>query len=162
MAEAAAPGVNLYQVVRIVSSYVRHHQLEPDQLIGLIVAVHRALAVLGRVEEPPQPAVPIRRSVQQNYIVCLECGRRVQILRRHLRVAHGLEVAAYRTRWRLPADYPLTAPAYSARRSTLAKEIGLGRRAGVEQRPPAIERVPAASRRVTRRRGRWTRRPPAT
>jgi predicted transcriptional regulator len=104
MAEAVAPRVNLYQVVRIVSSYVRHHQLGPDQLIGLIVAVHRAFAVLGRVEEPPQPAVPIRRSVQQNYIVCLECGRRVQLLRRHLRVAHGLEVAAYRTRWRLPVD----------------------------------------------------------
>ena len=107
MAEAAAPGVNLYQVVRIVSSHVRRHQLGPDQLIGLIAAVHRALAVLGLgpppLEKPPEPAVPIRRSVQRDYVVCLECGFRAHTLRRHLRVQHGLEVAAYRTRWNLPS-----------------------------------------------------------
>ena len=148
--------VDLDQVAHIVSSYVRHNQIATGELAGLIVEVHRTLAGLGRVEEPPQPAVPIRRSVQQDYIVCLECGHRAQTLRRHLRVAHGLEVAAYRTRWRLPVDYPLTAPNYSARRSTLAKEIGLGRRAGAEPR------VPPASRPVTQRRGRRPRRPPAT
>src|SRR6516162_10000707 len=84
MAEAATPGVGLYQVARIVSSYVRHHQLGPDQLIGLIVAVHRALAGLGLgpppLEKPPEPAVPIRRSVQRDYVVCLECGFRGQAL----------------------------------------------------------------------------------
>jgi predicted transcriptional regulator len=142
MAEAPAPGVNLYGVASIVSSYVRHHQLDPDQLVGLIVAVHRALANLGLgppVEKPPQPAVPIRRSVQRDYVVCLECGFRAQALRRHLRVEHGLEVAAYRTRWNLPSDHPVTAPAYSARRSAIAKQIGLGRpRAPVE--PPAEPR----------------------
>ena len=110
---------------------VRHHQLGPDQLIGLIVAVHRALAGLGLgpppLEKPPEPAVPIRRSVQRDYVVCLECGFRGQALRRHLRVQHGLEVAAYRTRWNLPSDHPVTSPAYSARRSAMAKEIGLGR-----------------------------------
>jgi predicted transcriptional regulator len=150
-----ALGVDLYQVARIVSSYVRHNQIAPDQLAGLIVEVHRALAGLGRVEEPPQPAVPIRRSVQHDYIVCLECGHRAQTLRRHLRVAHGLEVGAYRTRWQLPVDYPLTAPSYSTRRSTLAKEIGLGRRATTEPSPPAAEQP------VTGRRGR-PRRPPTT
>jgi predicted transcriptional regulator len=126
----SAAEADLYQVTRIVSSYVRHNQIAADQLAALIVKVHRALTGLGRVEEPrPQPAVAIRRSVQEDYIVCLECGHRAQMLRRHLRVAHGLDVAAYRTRWRLPINYPVTAPGYSARRSTLAKKLGLGRRA---------------------------------
>ena len=113
----SASEVDLYQVAHIVRSYVRHHQVEPDQLAGLIVEVHRALAGLGRVEEPLQPAVPIQNSVQRDYVVCLECGFHAQMLRRHLRIAHGLDVVAYRTRWRLPMDYPLTAPSYSARRS---------------------------------------------
>jgi len=109
----AAPGVDLYQVAHIVSSYVRHHQIGPDQLVGLIVEVHQALANLRRggppVQEPRKPAVPIRRSVQQDCVVCLECGYRAQTLRRHLRVAHDLEDADYRTRWKLPADHPLIA-----------------------------------------------------
>jgi predicted transcriptional regulator len=67
--------------------------------------------------------------VQPDHVVCLECGFRGQILRRHLRVAHGLEPAAYRTRWKLSADYPITAPVYSERRSTMAKDLGLGRKA---------------------------------
>ena len=139
----SAPGVNLSQVARIVSSYVRHHQLGPDQLAGLIVAVHRALANLGLgppVEKAPQPAVPIRRSVQRDYVVCLECGFRAQALRRHLRVQHGLEVVAYRIRWNLPPDYPVTAPAYSARRPAMAKQIGLGRRRASVEPPPEPRR----------------------
>ena len=77
----------------------------------------------------PTPAglFPIRHSVQHDHVVCLESGYRSQVLRRHLRMAHGLEPAAYRVRWKLPADHPITAPAYSERRSTMAKEIGLGR-----------------------------------
>jgi predicted transcriptional regulator len=141
----APPRVDPYQVAEIVGSYVRHHQIEPDELIGLIVEVHRALASLGRasaVQASAKPAVPIRRSVQQDYyyIVCLECGFRAQMLRRHLRVAHGLDVTAYRARWRLPADYPVTAPSYSARRTRMAKEIGLGRRAATEPSLPATGR----------------------
>ena len=159
MAEEPPPRVDTDRVAEIVSSYVRHHQIAADQLAGLIVEVHRALAGLGRAtpaKEAPEPAVPIRRSVQQDYIVCLECGFRAQMLRRHLRVAHGLEIADYRARWQLPPDYPLTAPRYSAQRSTLAKEIGLGRRAGAGRRPPAIEPP------VTRRGGRRPRRTSAT
>jgi predicted transcriptional regulator len=155
----AASGVNLYQVAHIVSSYVRHHQIGPDQLVRLIVEVHQAFANLRRgappVQEPLKPAVPIRRSVQQDYVVCLECGNRAQTLRRHLRVAHDLEDADYRTRWKLPADYPLIAPSYSARRSRIAKDIGLGRRAA-EPSPSATERP------VTRSGGRRPRRPRAT
>ena len=153
------PRVDPSLVTRIVGSYLRHHQVVPDELAGLIVEVHRALAGLGRAppaQEPLRPAVPIRRSVQPDYVVCLECGFRARALRRHLRVAHGLEVADYRIRWKLPTDYPLIAPSYSARRATIAKELGLGRRATAEPSPPATEWP------VTRRGGRRPRRPPAT
>ena len=139
-----AAEVTLDQVVRIVSSYVQHHQIGPDQLITLIVEVHRALAGLGRappMQASPEPAVPIRRSVQQDYVICLECGHRARTLRRHLRVVHRLDIADYRTRWKLPANHPLIAPGYSARRSTVAKEIGLGRKPGtVVARPPGTGR----------------------
>jgi predicted transcriptional regulator len=136
---------DLYQVARIVSSYVRHHQIGPDELTRLIVEVHRTLASLGRgtpsVPERPPPAVPIRRSVQRDYVVCLECGFAGKILRRHLQVQHGLDVAAYRARWNLPPNYPLTAPVYSERRAAMAKELGLGRRPlPVEPPPPPTRR----------------------
>jgi predicted transcriptional regulator len=157
--QEAASGVDLYQVAHIVSSYVRHHQIGPDQLVRLIVEVDQALANLRRgappQQESPKPAVPIRRSVQQDYVVCLECGYRAQTLRRHLRVAHDLEGADYRARWKLPADYPFIAPSYSARRSRIANNIGLGRRAA-EPSPSATERP------VTRPGGRRPRRPRAT
>jgi len=156
----AASGVDLYRVAHIVSSYVRRHQIALDQLARLIVEVHQALANLGRevplVREPLKPAVPIRRSVQQDYVVCLECGYQAQTLRRHLRVAHDLEDADYRTRWKLPADHPLIAPSYSARRSRIGKEIGLGHRAAAEPTPSATERP------VTRPGGRRPRRPRPT
>ncbi|MBV9374907.1 MAG: MucR family transcriptional regulator [Alphaproteobacteria bacterium] len=152
----SAVEVDLREVAHIVSSYVRHHQITAAQLAGLIVEVHRALVDLGRVEEPSQPAVPIPSSAQPDYVVCLECGFHAQMLRRHLRIAHGLDAAAYRTRWRLPVDYPLTAPVYSARRSTLAKELGLGRRAASKPGPSATEQQ------VIQRRGRRPRRSPAT
>jgi predicted transcriptional regulator len=131
------PRVNPRQVEEIVSSYVRHHQVPADQLSALIVGVHRTLAGLGRappVQEPPRPAVPIRRSVQPDYVVCLECGHRARALRRHLRGAHGLGISEYRTRWNLPPDYPLVAPSYSMRRSTVAKEMGFGRKPGASRR----------------------------
>ena len=101
---------------RIVSSYVR---TPPDRarLPALIAQVHQALTGLRRAapaQNLPAPAVSIRRSVHQDYVVCLECGYAGQMLRRHLRVAHGLEAADYRTRWKLPPDHPLTAPGYSA------------------------------------------------
>ena len=136
--------VDLDQVVRIVSSYVQHHQIRPDQLPGLIVEVHRALASLERgtlpAPNPPQPAVPVRRSVQREYVVCLECGFRRRTLRRHLRVRHGLEVVVYRARWNLSPNHPVTAPGYSNRRSTMAKAIGLGRRSAPIAPPPAPTR----------------------
>src|SRR5467141_5111966 len=114
----------------IVSSYVRHHTLRPEQLSDLITTVHQALGQLGQpvqAEEVLVPAVSVRRSVHQDYVVCLDCGYRGKTLRRHISARHGLNRDEYRKRWGLRSDHPLTAPAYSERRSTLAKARGLGR-----------------------------------
>jgi MucR family transcriptional regulator, transcriptional regulator of exopolysaccharide biosynthesis len=141
--------VDPHQVAEIVSRYVRHQQVPTDQLAALIIEVHRALAGLARaapVQEPPRPVVPIRRSVHQDYVICLECGYRAQRLRRHLRSAHGLDIAGYRTRWNLPSDHPLIAPSYSARRSTVAKQMGLGHKPGT-----VVARQPATGRRRRQR-----------
>jgi predicted transcriptional regulator len=102
-------------VAEIVRGYVANNTVAVDQIGELIATVQRTLSSLGTnapapVAEVLKPAVPIRRSVQPDYVVCLECGFRAQTLRRHLRTAHGLEPAAYRARWKLSADYPLTAP----------------------------------------------------
>ena len=117
---------------RIVGGYLRHNQLAADQLPSLISTVHAALAGLGKpVPEAVAertPAVSIRRSITPNFVVCLDCGHRAKLLKRHLTMAHGLTADAYRARWNLPSDHALVAPAYSARRSGLAKELGFGRR----------------------------------
>jgi len=116
---------------RIVAAYVRRHQIGADQMPALISTIHQALADLGKpgteAASPRIPAVPIRQSVRPDYLVCLECGRRSKTLRRHLSIAHGLSAEDYRRRWDLRPEYPLVAPAYSERRSGLAKELGLGR-----------------------------------
>ena len=115
----------------IVAAYVRRNAIASDQLATLISTVHRALLGLGKpaaeTETERTPAVPIRRSVHRDYVVCLECGWRGQTLRRHLTSRHGLSADQYRARWRLPREHPITAPSYSERRSGLAKQLGLGR-----------------------------------
>jgi predicted transcriptional regulator len=145
---------------KIVAAYVRCNQVGADQLGTLISTVHQALASLGKaVAEPDEertPAVPIRRSVHRDYVVCLECGWRGQMLRRHLATGHGLTVDQYRARWNLTREHPMTAPGYSERRSGLAKQIGLGRGRGPSSQglePVAPETVPAPQSR-SRRRGR--------
>ena len=130
--ESTAQTVDLSLVAWIVRSYVAQNTIGIDQLAGLISTVHRSLSGAGKSAPAPAPLLPavsIRRSVQRDRVVCLECGFLSQMLRRHIRVAHGLEPAEYRVRWKLPADHPITAPAYSERRSTMAKQIGLGRKA---------------------------------
>src|SRR6266852_7391796 len=128
--ESTSKEVDLRLVAKIVGGYVAHNSVSVDQLSGLISEVHQSLRGLGR-EAPLQgalvPAVPIKRSVQRDHVVCIECRFRSQMLRRHLRLRHGLEAAAYRARWKLSADHPLTAPSYSERRSTLAKQRGFKR-----------------------------------
>ena len=104
--------------------------LSPEQIPELISSVHRTFDSLGKPVEPPgvlTPAVPVRRSVQRDAVVCLECGWKGKMLRRHLSTRHGLTGEQYLKRWSLPSDHPLTAPTYSEQRSSLAKELGLGR-----------------------------------
>jgi predicted transcriptional regulator len=118
-------------VAEIVSGYVKKNQIAPADIPMLINTVYQSLTVAGKAPEPEQPrtpAVPIRQSVRPNCVVCLDCGWRGRMLRRHVHSAHGLTPEQYRARWKLSPDYPLTAPAYSEQRSSLAKKMGLGRR----------------------------------
>lgn len=119
-------------VTTVVSAYLRHHTLPAEQVPTLINSVHGAFDALGKPAEliaaRPEPAVAIRRSVRPDAIICLECGWKGSMLRRHLTSAHQTNPADYRSRWGLDADYPLTAPNYAQHRSELAKALGLGRR----------------------------------
>src|ERR1700738_1978404 len=122
---------NPHSTAMIVSSYVRHHTLRPEQLSDLITTVHHALSHIGQpmqIEEVLTPAVSVRRSVHYDYVVCMDCGYRGKMLQRHISTRHALNKDEYLKRWGLRSDHPLTAPAYSERRSTLAKALGLGRK----------------------------------
>jgi predicted transcriptional regulator len=111
----------------IVAAHVSNNTISVDQIPSLIKEVHKTLAGLGSELEPEKaPAVSIKRSVQKDAITCLECGQRKKMLKRHISTAHGLSVQDYREKWKLPGDYPMTAPNYAAQRSKLAKKIGLG------------------------------------
>ena len=127
---------------KIVGAYLRRHQVPPDQLAVLISTVHQALGGLGKAAPEAvverTPAVSIRRSVHRDYVICLDCGWNGQMLRRHVTTAHGLTVEQYRARWNLPADHAMTAPGYSERRSTMAKQIGLGRTRGASAETMAV------------------------
>jgi predicted transcriptional regulator len=121
-----------------VAAYVRKNFIPTDQIAGLINAVHSTLSGLANevVEEPPRvPAVSVRRSVRPDHIICIDCGYRGKMLKRHLHSRHGLSVDQYKLRWKLASNYPTTAPNYSERRSQLAKTTGLGRR---RAQPPAM------------------------
>jgi predicted transcriptional regulator len=123
--------INPHLTARIVVSYVRHHRLVPDQLADLISSAHPAIGQVGQPPEPEEvltPAVSVRRSVHRDFVVCLDCGYRGKTLTRHIATRHGLSADEYRQRWGLRSNHLLTAPAYSERRSTLAKELGLGRK----------------------------------
>ena len=115
----------------IVTAYVTGNTIAMADLADLIGAVGRALGALGREEpEPakPEPAVPVRRSIQEDHLVCLVCGKQQKTLRRHLDIAHQLTPEAYREGFGLKPDYPMTAPGYSRQRSEMAKRVGLGQR----------------------------------
>jgi predicted transcriptional regulator len=123
-------GAYPHLVTKIIASYVSHHNVAPEQIPELISSVHRTFDNLGRPNEAQgalTPAVPVRRSVQRDAVVCLECGWKGKMLRRHLSTRHGLNAEQYLKRWNLAPDHPLTAPNYSELRSSLAKELGLGR-----------------------------------
>lgn len=114
----------------IVASHVQNNSVAISDLPQLIKTVHDSLACLtgDSPAEKPQPAVSVRRSVTPDYIVCLEDGRKLKMLKRHLATAYGMTPEDYREKWGLPSDYPMVAPNYAKQRSSLAKKIGLGKR----------------------------------
>jgi predicted transcriptional regulator len=123
-------------VTQIVSGYLRKNQVALADISTVINTVYQSLVSLGKAPEPTHqaPAVSIRQSVRPQYVVCLECGARGKMLRRHLRQSHGLNADEYRAKWGLSPDHPITAPGYSQARSAFAKQIGLGRRASPRRR----------------------------
>ena len=112
---------------RLVSAFVAHNPLPAMDIEALLRAVHHAFASLAAGEPEFTPAVAVRASVTPEFIVCLEDGKRLKMLKRYLRSHFGMTPEDYRAKWKLPSDYPMTAPNYAARRSSLAKSIGLGR-----------------------------------
>lgn len=117
----------------IVAAHVSNNTVAVGDLPQLINQVYSSLANIGNVSaapiERPQPAVPIKKSVHPDFIICLEDGKKLKMLKRHLKTAYNMTPEAYRERWALSADYPMVAPNYARQRSRLAKEIGLGTRA---------------------------------
>ncbi|MDE1915184.1 MAG: MucR family transcriptional regulator [Sphingomonadales bacterium] len=121
----------------IVAAHVSNNNVTVDDLPTLITNVYGALSGLGEeapaVETPPEPAVSVRASVKPDHIVCLEDGKKLKMLKRHLATHYNLTPEQYRARWNLPADYPMVAPNYAEKRRELAKQIGLGRKPGAKQ-----------------------------
>ena len=127
MSDTKDQGVSLKQATEIVSAYVSNNSVPTNQLSELITSVHQALKNVGEKPlETLKPAVPIKRSVTPDYIVCLEDGKKLKMLKRHLRTSYNLSPKEYRKKWGLLDDYPMVAPKYAAQRSKLAKQIGLG------------------------------------
>jgi predicted transcriptional regulator len=129
MAEDGLDSDVLGLTAQIVSAHVSNNPVAPDALPGLIQDVFRSLSGVGK--EPvqpdrPQPAVPVKKSVFSDYIVCLEDGKKLKMLKRHLKTAYNMTPEQYRERWGLTPDYPMVAPNYASHRSSLAKKIGLG------------------------------------
>jgi predicted transcriptional regulator len=113
----------------IVSAHASNNTVAPSDLPQLIQDVFKTLADVGAAEaipEKPRPAVSVKKSIFPDYIVCLEDGKKLKMLKRHLKTAYNLSPDEYRKRWGLPADYPMVAPNYAKHRSVLAKKIGLG------------------------------------
>jgi len=137
MTEAPDQSKLIRRTVEIVKAFVSKNTCTVEDLPKLISETHAALAgqsAAATEKAKPEPAVPIGRSITPDYIVCLEDGRRLKMLKRHLKTAYGMSPDDYRERWGLAADYPMVAPNYAARRSALAKEIGLGSKGGRRRR----------------------------
>ncbi len=118
----------LRMTTEVAAAYVGNNVLPTSQISEVIGAVHKSLSELQA--EPANPAVPIRRSVKPDFIVCLEDGKKLKMLKRYLRTKYNMTPDEYRAKWGLPSDYPMVAPNYSKQRSEFAKKIGLGRKAG--------------------------------
>ena len=143
------------RVAEIVAAYVRRNQIGGAELPALIASVSQSLASLGQPHTillgPLTPAGPIRRSVNAEAIICLDCGAKAKMLKRHLLNAHGMSPDEYRARWSLPADYAVVSKNYAARRSELAKAAGFGRRSrsSTDTLPPPADGGDAEDSRAT-------------
>lgn len=130
MAESNSNSELLGLTAQIVSAHVSHNPVPASDLPGLIQEVFRTLSGVGTRAAPeperPQPAVPVKKSITPGYLICLEDGKKLKMLKRHLKTAYNMSPEQYRERWGLPADYPMVAPDYAKHRSSLAKKIGLG------------------------------------
>ncbi len=131
MSDSESDTSSLELVSKIVSAYVSENSLPSGELPQLIKTVHEALRNPGQAAASPlEPAVPIKKSIKPDYVICLEDGKKLKMLKRHLRTAYDMTPDEYRQKWGLSSDYPMVAPKYAARRSELAKKIGLGRKPG--------------------------------
>lgn len=131
MTEQTSSSDLLKLMAEIVAAHVSNNKLPAADLPQLIAQVHASLsdtASASSSQSRPSPAVPIKKSVTADYIVCLEDGKKLKMLKRHLKAAYDLTPEQYRERWGLPSDYPMVAPNYAKKRSQLAKKIGLGKR----------------------------------
>ena len=129
MTEQSNQNELLALTTQIVAAHVANNSVNVADLPQLIHEVFRTLSSVGTVPvalERPQPAVPVKKSVTPDYIICLEEGKKLKMLKRHLKTAYNMSPEEYRDRWGLPADYPMVAPNYAQHRSSLAKKIGLG------------------------------------
>lgn len=115
----------------IVTSHLSRNSIDPNEIPKLIKDIYSTLATIGEADpemDKPQPAVSIRKSIHPDYIICLEDGKKLKMLKRHLKTSYDMTPEDYRQRWGLPADYPMVAPNYAIQRRELAKKIGLGTR----------------------------------
>jgi predicted transcriptional regulator len=126
----APPGKFIELTATIVSAYVGNNPVAAGDIPGLINQIHAALTQVssggGGPSEPLKPAVPVKKSITPEYLVCLEDGKKFKSLKRHLRTQYNMTPEQYRDKWDLPSDYPMVAPNYAAARSELAKQMGLG------------------------------------
>ncbi|MEE2691915.1 MAG: MucR family transcriptional regulator [Pseudomonadota bacterium] len=145
-------GETLHLATDIVAAYVSNNSVTADKLPALLQEVHdavRALAKGGTASAGSQePAVPVKKSINADYIICLEDGKKLKMLKRYLRTQYNLSPEDYRRKWGLPADYPMVAPNYAKRRSDFAKKIGLGTaRTGSGRRPAGGAKTKTAKKR---------------
>ena len=131
MSDQAKSGELLELTTEIVAAHVSNNTLPVSDLPRLIQDVYRTLSAVGGSQpapDRPRPAVPVKKSVTADHIICLEDGKKLKMLKRHLKTAYNMTPEEYRERWGLPSDYPMVAPNYAKHRSSLAKKIGLGTR----------------------------------
>ena len=142
----------------IVAAHVANNTVSAGELPAMIGNIYNALSGLGSTVEPkasePQPAVSVRASVKPDFLICLEDGKKLKMLKRHLMTHYQMTPADYRAKWKLPADYPMVAPNYSAQRRTLAHQIGLGRQAKPAPAPAPVAAPAKAPAKAPARRGR--------